>query len=175
MKEKYIQLGGIGFTLVYGLFVMWRYVAAPERLTEVPMKAQQTIESVTPTAQVITTTYEIDQAKFGEGLQAFRADNFVGARDAFLKADPEKRDANVQFYIAYSFYRQGWGRVSNDDAMFKQSLDATNRVITLDKNYRSDDANLKIHTPVELKAELEQGLQVTAEDFNPFKVFRERK
>lgn len=175
MKEKYIQLSGICLTLVYGLFVMWLYVAAPESLTEVPIKAQQTIESVTTTAQVITNTYEIDQAKFNEGLQAFRADNFVAARDAFIKADPEKRDSNVQFYIAYSFYRQGWGRVSNDDALFKQALDATNRVAALDKNYRSDDANLKMHTPAELKAELEQGLQVTAEDFNPFKVFRERK
>lgn len=175
MKEKYIQLGGIGLTLVYGLFVMWLYVAAPESLTEVPTKAQQTIENVTTTAQIITNTYEIDQAKFNEGVQAFRTDNFIGARDAFLKADPEKRDANVQFYIAYSFYRQGWGRVSSDDAMFKQGIEATNRVIALDKNYRSDDANLKMHTPAELKTELEQGLQVTADDFNPLKVFRERK
>lgn len=175
MKEKYIQLGGISLTFIYGLFVMWLYVAAPESLTEVPTKAQQTIESVTTTAQVITNTYEIDRAKFDEGVQAFRTDNFVVARDAFLKSDPEKRDANVQFYIAYSFYRQGWGRVSSDDAMFKQGLEATSRVTALDKNYRSDDANLKMHTPAELKAELEQGLQVTAEDFNPFKVFRERK
>jgi hypothetical protein len=175
MKEKYIQLGGIGLTVIYGVFVMWLYVVAPESITEVPTKAQQTIESVTTTAQVITNTYEIDQAKFSEGVQAFRTDNFVGARDAFLKADPEKRDANVQFYIAYSFYRQGWGRVSSDDAMFKQGIEAANRVISLDKNYRSDDANLKMHTPAELKAELEQGLQVTADDFNPFKVFRERK
>lgn len=175
MKEKYIQLGGIGLTLVYGLFVMWLYIAAPESLTEVSAKAQQTIESVTTTAQVITNTYEIDQAKFNEGLQAFRADNFIAARDSFLKADPEKRDAKVQFYIAYSFYRQGWGRVSSDDALFKQAIETTNRVIALDKNFRVDDANLKMHTPAELKAELEQGLQVTADDFNPFKVFRERK
>lgn len=175
MKEKYIQISGIGLTIIYGFFVLWLYIAAPESLTEVPVKAQQTIDSVTTTAQVITNTYEIDRTKFNEGLQAFRADNFVAARDAFLKADPEKRDANVQFYIAYSFYRQGWGRVSNDDALFKQSLDAANRVSALDKNYRSDDANLKMHTPAELRAELEQGLQVTADDFNPLKVFRERK
>jgi hypothetical protein len=99
----------------------------------------------------------------------------VLARDAFSKADTERRDAKTQFYIAYSFYRQGWGRVSNDDALFKQGLEAVSRVITLDNNFKSDDANLQLKTPVELKAELEQGLQVTIEDFNPLKVFRERK
>jgi len=48
-------------------------------------------------------------------------------------------------------------------------------VIALDNNFKSDDANLQLKTPVELKAELEQGLQVTVEDFNPFRLFRERK
>lgn len=175
MKEKYIQVSGVCLTMIYGLFVMWLYVAEPESLVELPTKAQQTIERATTTAQVMTNTYEIDQAIFNEGLTAFRADNFVAARDAFLRADPEKRDAKIQFYIAYSFYRQGWGRVSNDDALFKQGLEAGNRVIALDKNYKSDDANLQMRTPAELKAEFEQGLQVTADDFNPFRILRERK
>lgn len=175
MKEKYIQILGVCVTAIYGLFVMWLYVVEPESLVELPTKAQQTIERATTTAQVITNTYEIDRVKFNEGLAAFRADNFVVARDAFLRADSEKRDANVQFYIAYSFYRQGWGRVSNDDALFKQGLEAANRVTALDKNYKSEDANLQMRTAAELKAELEQGLQVTADDFNPFKVLRERK
>ena len=144
-------------------------------MVELPSKAQQTFDKATTTAQVMTNTYEIDQAKFGEGLQAFRQDNFVLARDAFSKADAEKRDARTQFYIAYSFYRQGWGRVSSDDTLFKQGLEAVNRVTALDNNFKSDDADLKLKTPVELKAELEQGLQVTADDFNPLKVFRERK
>jgi len=38
-----------------------------------------------------------------------------------------------------------------------------------------EDPELKIHTPSELKAELQSGLERTAEDFNPLKVFRERK
>jgi hypothetical protein len=175
MKEKHIQILGICLTVVYGLFVAWLYVAAPKSLEELPTKAQQTIEKATTTAQVITNTYEVDQTKFNEGLTAFRQDNFILARDAFSKADTERRDAKTQFYIAYSFYRQGWGRVSNDDALFKQGLEAVNRVIALDNNFKSDDANLQLKTPVELKAELEQGLQVTIEDFNPLKVFRERK
>lgn len=175
MKERYIHISGIFITIIYGLFVAWLYVVEPESLVELPAKAQQTIDRATTTAQIVTNTYEIDQAKFNEGLTAFRADNFVAARDAFLRADSEKRDAKVQFYIAYSFYRQGWGRVSNDDALFKQGLDAANRVAALDKDFKSDDANLQMHTPAELKAEFEQGLQVTADDFNPLRVLRERK
>jgi hypothetical protein len=175
MKEKHIQSLGICLTLVYGLFVAWLYVAEPKSLQELPTKAQQTIDKATTTAQVMTNTYEIDQAKFNEGLLAFRQDNFVLARDAFSKADTERRDAKTQFYIAYSFYRQGWGRISNDDTLFKQALETVNRVTALDNNFKSDDANLQLKTPVELKDELEQGLRVTAEDFNPFKVFRERK
>ena len=97
------------------------------------------------------------------------------ARDAFAKADPDRRDANVQFYIAYSFYRQGWGRVSNDDAMFKQALESLERVTFIDKDFRSSDPDLKLRTPAELKNELEEGLRVTADDFNPLKVLRDRK
>jgi len=129
----------------------------------------------TTTAQVITNTYEVDQTKFNEGLTAFRNDNFVVARDSFAKTDPENRDAKTQYYIAYSFYRQGFGKVSNDDELFKKGLEQVNKVIQLDKNFKSDDANLQLKTPAELKNEFEEGLKVTPSDFNPLKVFRERK
>lgn len=175
MKEKYLQIFGIALTVFYGLFVAWIYIAEPKTLTELPTKAQETIEKATTTAQVITNTYEIDQTKFNEGLTAFRADNFVVARDSFAKADTESRDAKTQYYIAYSFYRQGFGKVSNDDELFKKGLEQVNKVIQLDKNFKSDDANLQLKTPAELKNEFEEGLKVTPSDFNPLKVFRERK
>lgn len=175
MKERHIQILGIVLVLCGFVFVAWLYLAAPQSLAEVPSKARETIENATTTGQVLTGTYEIDQTKFNEGLKAFRADNFVVARDDFEKADPERRDAETQFYIAYSFYRQGWGRTYNDDALFKQGLEQTNRVIGLDKNFKSDDDNLKMKTPAELKNEFEEGLRVTPEDFNPLKIFRERK
>ncbi len=175
MNEKHIQISGIFLTLFYTLFIAWLYWVEPKSLEEVPAKAQTTLENVTTKTQVAIGTYEIDQAKFDEGLQAFRQDNFVVARDNFERADTEKRDAKTQFYIAYSFYRQGFGKLSNDDALFKQGLEQTNRVITLDKNFKSDDANLQLKTPVELKNEFEEGLRVTASDFNPRRVLRERK
>lgn len=174
MKEKYIQIMGIAMVLVYGTFVIFLYAAEPRSLEEISSKAIETVQNAATKGQVITGTYEIDQAKFGEGLNAFRQDNFVLARDAFSKADPERRDAKTQFYIAYSYYRQGWGRISNDDALFKQALESLARVDFIDKDFRSDDPELKLRTPAELRHELEEGLQVTADDFNPLKVLRER-
>ena len=175
MKEKYLQILSLLITVFYGFFVVWLYWAAPQNLEDVSVKARETIESAATKSEIIIGTYEVDREKFDQGLQAFRSDNFILARDLFQRADPERRDARAQFYVAYSFYRQGFGRVSNDDALFRQGLEQVNRVISLDKNFRAADQNLKLQTPVELKNELEEGLKVTAEDFNPLKVFRERK
>jgi hypothetical protein len=175
MKEKHIQFFGIILSAVYGLFIAWLYIAEPKSLEELPSKARQSMEKATTTAQVLTNTYEIDQVKFNEGLTAFRQENYIAARDNFEKADSQRRDARAQFYIAYSFYRQGFGRLSNDDALFRQGLEQINRVAQLDKNYKSDDADLQLKTPAELKNEFEEGLKVTADDFNPLKVLRERK
>ena len=95
-------------------------------------------------------------------------------RDLAL-ADPEQRDAATQYYIAYSYYRQGWGRLTNDDALFSQGLASVNRVISIEPNFRSDDADLKMKSPYELKQELEEGLKFTMSDLNPMRLTRERK
>ena len=175
VKEKYIQIAGIAMAAVYGLFIVFLYAAEPRSLEEVTAKAVETVQNAATKGQVITGTYEVDQGKFKEGLAAFRQEKYILARDAFAKADPERRDVRTQFYIAYSFYRQGWGRVTNDDALFRQALESLERVTFLEKDFRSDDPDLKLHTPAELKNELEEGLRVTADDFNPLKVLRERK
>ncbi len=175
MKSKYIQILGIVLAVAYGVFIVFLYAAEPRSLEEVRTKAISAVESTVSKSQVITGTYEIDQARFNEGLSAFRTDNFVLARDRFERADPEKRDANTQFYIAYSYYRQGWGRVSNDDALFRSGLEALQRVPQLDPDFTSRDADLHLKTAAELKNEFDEGLKVTAADFNPFKLVRERK
>lgn len=175
MKEKYIQAAGVVLTAVFAFFIVLLYWSEPKSIAEVPSAAKTTLENISTTGQVILGTYEIDRAKFDEGLAAFRQDNFIVARDRFQRADPEKRDAATQFYIAYTFYRQGWGRFSNDDELFKQGLDQANKVIALAPDYRTTDDNLKVRTAVELKNEFEEGLRVTADDFNPLKLTRERK
>jgi tetratricopeptide (TPR) repeat protein len=164
MQNKFVQVVGIFLTVFYAAFILWLYANQPQTLSEIPSKATVTIG-----------TYEIDAAKFNEGVRLFKSENYRAARDFFAQADPEKREARTQFYIAYSFYREGWGKVYNDDALFKQGLDATNQVIALNPDFRSDDADLKIKTPVELKIELEKGLEKGLDDFNPLKILRERK
>ena len=97
---------------------------------------------------------------------------------AFERADPAVRDARTQFYIAYTFYREGWGRVYRDGDLYAQGLAAIDRAVALAPAGRlvvDDDPNLGIHTAEELKTELEDGLRIDASDFNPLRLFRSRK
>lgn len=175
MKENYIQIVGLGTAAIYAIFIVFLYAAEPRSLEELSTKAQSAVENTVTKGQFLTGTYEVDPVKFSAGMNAFRADNFVLARDSFERADPEKRDANTQFYIAYSYYRQGWGRISSDDALFKLGLESVNRVTALDRDFSSKDAGLTLKTPAELRNEFEEGMRVTPDDFNPLKVFSERK
>ena len=164
MKEKYIQIIAIVLTFAGFAFIAFLYWTEPRSLAEVTSKGQ-----------VVLGTYEINKAEFDTGVHSFRREEFPAARAAFDRADPEKRDVDTQFYIAYSYYRQGWGRVSNDDDLFKAGLEAVNRIIALNPNFRTSDAMLVIKTPAELKNEFEEGLKITPSDFYPLKLIRERK
>jgi hypothetical protein len=107
----------------------------------------------------------------------FRRDQFEASRAAFERADPAGRDARTQFYVAYSYYRAGWGRLYQDDASFKKGLERIDKAIDLapDGRLLVDDPQLEMHSADELRAELVQGLQTDASDFNPMRVFRKRK
>ena len=164
MNDKYIHILAIVITLAGLSFIAFLYSTEPRSLAEVTTKGQ-----------VVLGTYEINKAEFDQGLAGFRRDAFPDARAAFDRADPERRDANTQFYVAYSYYRQGWGRVSNDDTLFKPGLDAANWLIALDPKFKTSDETLVIKTPAELKNEFEEGLKITPSDFNPMKLLRERK
>lgn len=161
MNEKHIHILSITLIIIFAAFIVWLYVSEPKTLVEVATKAT-----------VAVGAYEVNKAKFDEGLLHFRNENYAVARDFLSQADTEKRDDKTQFYIAYSFYRQGFGKVYSDNNLYKQALEIANK---LNPNFRSDDANLQMKTPAELKNELEEGLKVTASDFNPMKVLRERK
>ena len=164
VKDPYIHL----FTLVIaaaGLaFIAFIYASEPTTVADVATKGS-----------VAIGTYSIDRAEFERGVDLFRRDSFAAARAAFDRADPERRDARVQFYVAYSFYREGWGRFSNDDKLFASALTTANRVDSLDGNFSISDPSLTLKTTAELKAELEDGVKITPGDFNPLKLARERK
>ena len=166
MQSKIIQAAGLALTIVYAVLIVWIYATEP-----------RTFKEVATSAEVAAGTYQINQDKFNSALDLFRREQFRAARDEWQRADPAQGDARTQFYIAYSFYREGWGRLYNDQQLFRQGLEAVNRAIALASAtpLNVDDPNLQMHSAAELKAELEQGTERSWSDVNPLKVLRTRK
>jgi hypothetical protein len=152
-------------SLLYAGAIVRVYVRQPASLPEVTGSLTSSVGA-----------YRIDHARFDAGLAFFHNDQFVEARDAFAQADPGRQDARVQFYVAYAFLRQGWGRVYADDALYRAGLEALThaRSLTPDGTIRVDDPDLRLRTAEELAAEFERGLTRELSDLNPARVFRER-
>jgi tetratricopeptide (TPR) repeat protein len=161
-----IRIAGLAMTLVYAAVIVWLYSAQPQTVVEVTGGLSSTVGA-----------YHVDAQASSDALAFFRRDGFAEARMAFERADPAHRDARTQFYIAYSYYRQGWGRLYDDDPLFQKGIEAVDRAIALAPDHRLlvDDPDLGMHSAEELKAELERGVTHDASDFNPLKVFRARK
>jgi hypothetical protein len=166
MQHRLIQVIGVISTALYAAFIIWIYAAAPRSFKEVATSAEVTVG-----------TYQVDQEKFDAALRLFRQQQYSAARDEWQRADPAQRDARTQFYVAYAFYREGWGRVYNDTALLKQGMAAIDRAIDSAPSgaLTIDDPDLQMHTPAELKTELQRGIEPSLSDFNPLKVFRQRK
>ena len=166
MREPIVRGVGLAASLVYAALIAWLYASQP-----------QTMAQVSGGLTSMVGAYRIDQQAFDEGLQFFRHDQFVEARSAFGRADKAQRDSRTQFYIAYSYYRQGWGRLHDDDELFHKGIEAIDRAIAVAPGGRVvvDDPNLMMHSADELRAELDRGATIEPSDFNPLRVFRERK
>ena len=166
MREPVVRAIGLIGTVLYAAVLGWLFASQPQTLTEA-------VGGLSATVGV----YRIDEQAFADGLRFFRADQFIEARAAFARADPAQQDARTQFYLAYSYYRQGWGRTHSDDALFADGLAAVERAIAAAPDGRLvvDDAMLAMRTADELKAELEAGLRTDPSDFNPLRVFEGRK
>ena len=161
-----VRVLGLVLASAYAVLIVWLYAAQPRTIAEITGGL---------TSQV--GAYRIDDQAFADGLAFFRRDAFMESRAAFARADPAQRDPRTQFYVAYSFYRQGWGRLYSDNALFAQGLAAINRAIAVAPDHRLvvDDAQLEMHSADELRAELQRGVTRELSDFNPLKVFRHRK
>ena len=165
MDARLIRLAGAASACLYAAFIVWVYVNQPRTMAQVTGGVASSVGA-----------YRIDQPSFGEGLRSFREDRFADARAAFERADTAQQDPRTQFYIAYSYYRQGFGRVYNDDALFRKGLDAVNRAIAVSSGQLLvDDPTLGMRSAAELKAELERGLTTELDDLNPLKLLRARK
>jgi hypothetical protein len=166
MGETTTRALGLGLAVTYSALIGWLYVRQP-----------QTISQVTGGLSAVVGVYKVNDQAFADAMRFFRNDQFVEARLAFERADPAVRDARTQFYIAYSYYRQGWGRLYHDDRLYAEGLGAIDRAMALAPDGRLivDDPELTMHTAEEVKAELQAGLRREASDFNPMRVFGTRK
>jgi hypothetical protein len=166
MRDRPVRVFGLILALCYATFIVWLYVRQPQTLAEVTGGLTATVGA-----------YRIDQQAFEDGLGLFRREQHEAARAAFARADPAGQDARTQFYIAYSYYRSGWGRVYQDNELFQKGLVHADAAIALAPGNRLviDDPEIDMHTADELRAELAEGLRVEASDFNPMRVFRKRK
>lgn len=166
MRGSLVRIAGLVCVAACGLFILWLYGQQP-----------RTISEVTGGLQAEIGAYRVDEAALDEALGYFRSDRFPEARITFERADPARRDPTIQFYIAYSYYREGWGRLYHDDELYQAGLEAVDRSARLSGTgiVEVSDPNLMMHTGAELRAELERGIVKDADDLNPLKVFRTRK
>jgi hypothetical protein len=166
MREPVIRGFGLAASLTGAAAVAWLYATQP-----------QTVAQVSGGLASIVGVYKVDPQSFADGLRFFRLDQFVEARAALARADPAERDPQAQFYVAYAYYRQGWGRLYNDDVLFGKGLVAIDKAIALAPGGRLvvDDPDLQMHSADELRAELQRGITRDASDFNPMRIFRKRK
>ena len=160
-----IRLAGLAVTAVYAVFIVWVYAVQPRSLREVRGGVAASIG-----------VYRIDAAAFDEGLRYFRTDRFAEARRVFARADPAQRDARTQYYIAYAFLREGWGRVYADDALYRQAEVALQRALAAapDGVVRVDDPDLTLKSSDEMAEALARGLRRDVSDFNPLSMLEKR-
>jgi len=160
-----IRVAGLVATGLYATFIVWVYAVQPRTLREVRGGVAASIGA-----------YRIDAVAFDEGLRYFRGDRFAEARRAFERADPAQRDARTQYYIAYAFLREGWGRVYADDVLYRQAQVALQRSLaaTADGVVRVDDPDLTLKTSDEMAEALARGLRRDASDLNPLAILEKR-
>ncbi|MBA2604238.1 MAG: hypothetical protein H0U94_11700 [Acidobacteria bacterium] len=161
-----VRAVGLAMSLAYAGAIVWIYGSQPQSRAEALGGLAATVGA-----------YRIDDRAFDDGLTFFRAEKFPEARMAFERADPAHRDSRTQFYIAYSFYREGWGRLYNDDRLFTQGLETLERAIAVAPGNRIvvEDETLGMRSAEELRAEFQRGLRRDVSDFNPMRVFGQRK
>jgi len=166
MREPLVRAGGLLFAIGYAGVIAWLHGSQPRTLTEALGGLSADLG-----------TYTVDAQAVADGLAFFRKDQFVEARAAFVRADPVLRDARTQFYVAYSYYRQGWHRTHSDDELFRAGLAAVDRAIAVAPDGRLvvNDENLQMRSADELRAELQAGLTTDVSDFNPLRLLRTRK
>jgi len=164
MRDWMVRAIGLALAAGYFAAIVWLYTRQP-----------QTVAEATGAFSASVGAYSVDEQAFADGIAFFRSDRFAAARLALTRADPAFQDARTQFYVAYSYYREGWGRFYVDRDLYARGLEAVDRAIAAAPRGRIvvDDADLQMRSGDELKAELEAGLKAT--DLNPLTIARRRR
>jgi hypothetical protein len=165
MRDGMVRAIGLALAAGYVAAIVWVYTRQP-----------QTVAEATGALTASVGAYRVDAQAFADGLGFFHADQFAAARLAFARADPAMQDPPTQFYVAYSYYRQGWGRFSVDKDLLAHGLEAIDRAIAAAPRGRIvvDDQHLELHSGDELKAELDAELHAPA-DLNPLTLVRRHR
>lgn len=165
VRSALVTAFGLVTSLLYAAGIVWLYTTQP-----------RTLQEVRAGAQVAAGVYQVDEARFLAARELFRREQYAAAREEWLRADPAQRDARIAFYVAYSYYRQGWGRFHHDDGLYALGLLAADRALSLSGGtLRVDDPDLGLRTAMDLRAELQRGVEKTWSDLNPMRVMERRK
>jgi hypothetical protein len=166
LDTRIVRIGSLLGVTAYACLVVWVYVRQP-----------RTVAQLTGGVAAAVGAYRADPVQFQQGLRFFRNEQYPESRAAFERADTAREDATTQFYIAYSYYREGWGRLYHDRALFRLGLEAVDRAIAhaAGGSLRVDDTGLGLRTTDELRVELQRGLTFEPSDLNPFGLLERRK
>ncbi|HKB12545.1 MAG TPA: hypothetical protein VKD69_17910 [Vicinamibacterales bacterium] len=165
MSDSVVRALGLALAVCGFSGIVWVYSRQP-----------QTFAEATGALSASVGAYHADEQAFADGLGFFRRDQFGAARLAFERADPAHQDPRTQFYIAYSYYREGWGRISVDRDLFARGVEAVDRAVAAAPRGRVivADPNVEMQSADELKAELEAGLNGRTE-MNPWAIVRRHR
>ena len=120
MEDRSVRRAGLALAMCYASFIVWLYVRQPQTLAEVTGGLTATSAPTESISRRSTMASEL-----------FRHEQFEAARAAFERADPAGQDARTQFYIAYSYYRSGWGRVVPGRRAFQDGARPCDKAIEL--------------------------------------------
>jgi hypothetical protein len=164
--RRAIQVAGLVVTILYGSFIVWVYARRPQTLAE--LKTQASIQA---------SVYHINQQNFDEAIKEFNGADYNSAIGQLKLADPAQQDPPSQYYIAYSYYLLGRGRIFNDEDMFNNAIKAVDRCLDNAPNhiFEIDRSDLEIKNADTLRQKLIDGLKHTMPNLNPLNWFGQKQ
>jgi tetratricopeptide (TPR) repeat protein len=163
--HRKVWIACTSLTALYGFIIVWLYVHQPQSLSE--LKVQASVQA---------NVYHVNEPNFDEAIKEFDSGDYNSAIGQFKLADPAQKDPASQYYVAYSYYLLGRGRIFNDEDMFNKAIEAVNRCLdnAPDHIFQLDRADLEIKNADTLRQKLVEGLKHTLPSLNPLNWFNKK-